>query len=184
MKRVVLFLTIACAASCSSGNFIEKQAVRYVQSQYSDFDNLIMCKVDTVTIGDNLDYRIEQAEGNVKTYRMFLDLAESNLREMKKYGGGQDTSRVHNDRLKLEKEIARKEALDSLKAALQVDVLSKPTAYNCCVAYNHPSNLVWVQLDEFGRLLTISKDRTSEWLLNPGSDAPGYFEINDKYRGK
>ena len=65
--------------------------------------------------------------------------------------------------------------LDSLKASLGEDELSAVAAYNCIVVYNNPSNLTWVQLDEFGNLLNITKD-IDHLLINPGKDAPGYLD--------
>ena len=129
----MLLICVACGSES-----ISQKAVRYARAQYSDFSKLIYVSVDTVTIGDNLDYRIEQA-GRL---------------------GPED----------------RVEALDSLKASTDPAVLAKPTAYNCCVQYNYVGNFVWIQFDEFGNLLTISKDRRN-WLLNPGEDAPGYLDI-------
>jgi len=137
MKRLVIFLLLGIAACTASPN-MSQRAVNYVKGQYSDFDQLILCSVDTVTIGDNLNYRIEQAQRFGPEGRVF--------------------------------------ALDSLKASLDPAILSKPTAYNCSVQYNQVGNIVWVQLDENGQLLTISKDRHN-WLLNPGEDAPGYLDI-------
>jgi len=135
MKKLIPLLILLCVG-CSTD--MSRQAVRYVKANYSDFDQLIYCSVDTVTIGDNLDYRIERA--------------------------------------KIQGPEGRAEALDSLKASLDPAILSKPTAYNCGVQYNRVGNIVWVQLDEYGKLLTISRDR-HDWLLNPGEDAPGYLDI-------
>lgn len=129
---------ILIVTGCISGSDVSSRAVRYVKAQYSDFDQLIQVSVDTVTMGDNLNYRIEQAGRNGPEGRV--------------------------------------EALDSLRGSLDPAILAKPTAYNCCVQYNSVENFVWVQLDEFGNLLTISKDRRN-WLLNPGEDAPGYLDI-------
>lgn len=139
MKKIIPLLTVLlllCVA-CASEDIAHK-AVRYVKANYNDVSEIILCSVDTVTLGDNLEYRIDQA---------------------KRFGPE-----------------GRVEALDSLKASLDPAVLAKPTAYNCCVQYNYVGNFVWIQFDEFGNLLTISKDRRN-WLLNPGEDAPGYLDI-------
>lgn len=184
MKKIVFALAVLCAVSCSGGDFISRQAVRYTKSYYRDFDRLIMCSIDTVTLGDNLDYRREQASLHVRHSRLFLEEEESYLEQMRKLGGGKDTSSLHECRLSLDKDTAWKSALDSLKGALSNDVLSSITAYNCCVAYNYPNNLVWVQLDANGRLLSITKDRRREWLLNPGEDVPGYFELWERFHDR
>lgn len=157
-------MALVCAVACSGVSFIESQAVKYVRSQYSDFDRLIMCDVDTVTLGDNLDYRIEQARRN-------LEFASMMVRD---HGG--DYAQKEQ-----EKEMAWVAALDSLKA-VSGSVLNEPTAYNCCVAYNNPDNLVWVQLDKYGNLLAITKDKSKDFLLNPGEDVPGYLDVWRKYR--
>ena len=151
MKRVV-YLLLALVVSCSNGDYIQRQAIRYTRAQYGDFNKLIHCSVDTVTIGDNLDYRIEQAQQNLRVQESLHDA---------------DGIR------KAEIQLTR---LDSLKKASDPMILAKPTAYNCGVQYNSVGNFVWVQLDEFGGLLSISKDRRT-WLLNPGEDAPGYIEL-------
>ena len=75
------------------------------------------------------------------------------------------------------------DALDSLKAATAPEVLAGPVAFNCTVAYNHETNFVWVQLDPLGNLLGITKDR-DEFLLNPGGDVPGYFELWKKFHDR
>lgn len=137
MRRLLPLLLLLCFA-CAGEESIETKAVQYVRANYNDVSEIILCSVDTVTLGDNLEYRIEQA---------------------KRFGPE-----------------GRVEALDSLKASTDPAVLAKPTAYNCCVQYNYVGNFVWVQLNEFGDLLTISKDRRN-WLLNPGQDVPGYLDL-------
>lgn len=136
MKKIIPLLFLLCVA-CGNEDIAQK-AVRYARSQYSDFNQLILVSVDTVTLGDNLDYRIDQAT---------------------RFGPE-----------------GRVQALDSLRVSLDPAILARPTAYNCSVQYNSVGNFVWVQLDEAGNLLTISKDRHN-WLLNPGQDAPGYLDI-------
>ena len=136
MKRLIPLLLLLCVA-CGSESYIQKQAIRYVKANYRDVNEVIRCSVDTVTLGDNLDYRIDFSR------------------------------RFSPDKVP---------ALDSLKASLDPEILAQPTAYNCAVTYNYEGNIVWVQLDEFGGLLTISKDR-HDWLLNPGQDVPGYLDV-------
>ena len=100
---------------------------------------------------------------------------------MKRYGYDY-TSSVKDARVRLAEETALCAALDSLKASLG-DVANEVTAYNCTLAYNYPTNFVWVQLDQYGNLLKITKD-IRETLLNPGSDAPGYFELLKEFYGR
>lgn len=52
---------ILIVTGCISAPDMSSRAVRYARAQYGDFSKLIHVSVDTVTIGDNLDYRIEQA---------------------------------------------------------------------------------------------------------------------------
>lgn len=137
MRRLLPLLLLLCFA-CAGEESIETKAVRYVRANYNDVSEIILCSVDTVTLGDNLEYRIDVA---------------------KRFGPE-----------------GRATALDSLKASTDPAVLAKPTAYNCSVQYNSVGNIVWVQLDEFGNLLTISKDR-HDWLFNPGQDVPGYLDL-------
>lgn len=149
--------------ACSGGDFIASRAEHFVRNTYNDVDRIISVSVDTVTYGDNLEYRIEQAERSVEfAERMFQSYP--------------------NDRNEkdLMKEKAWVAALDSLKEA-SGSVLEKPTAYNCIVIYNHPNNITWVQLDEYGNLQNITKE-VEKLLLNPGHDVPGYLDVWKKYR--
>lgn len=150
---------MAAFAACSMQDYIRANAEHYVRKTYSDVDRILYYSVDTVTIGDNLDHRIKQAQDLVESYR---------------------TSSIQFLRDKVPVEEARLAALDSLKNALAPEILNHITAYDCCVAYNVPSNLVYVQLDEYGNLLNITKDIMKKFL-NPGQDAPGYFELNDRF---
>lgn len=157
MKRI-LILAVFLMTACSGGDFIASRAEHFVRTTYSDVDRILSVHVDTVTYGDNMDYRIEQATRN-------MEFAADMFR---RYG----SDRAEQD---LMKERAFVSALDSLKEA-SADILGKPTAYNCIVSYNNPGNLVWVQLDTYGNLLNITKD-VEKILLNPGADVPGYREI-------
>ena len=143
-RSLLAIALVIIVTACSESDRIESRAKHFVKRTYSDVDRIIMVDIKPVTVGDNLDYRIERA--------------------------------------RLAKETAWCAALDSLKASLGEE-LNVVTAYNCAVAYNYPNNLVWVQLDKFGNLLKITKDGR-ERLLNPGNDAPGYFELWKKRYGR
>ena len=154
--RKILFIALALLlAGCSGGDFIRSRAEHFVRRTYPDVDRILYYSVDTITLGDNMNYRIEQAQQFVK---------EAGWR----------------DKEDLDRETARLHALDSLLAATSQEVIDTPTAYQCCIAYNVPSNLVWVQLDPYGNLLQISKDMM-QLYLNPGEDLPGYFEVNKRF---
>lgn len=165
MKRFLL-LAAVCLTACSGKDFIPSRAEHFVRRTYSDVDRIVYLRVDTVTFGDNLDYRIEQARRSMEFAAM-----------MKRTYGGE---RYESD---LAEEKAWVDALDSLKAATAPEVLAGPVAFNCTVAYNHETNFVWVQLDPLGNLLGITKDR-DEFLLNPGGDVPGYFELWKKFHDR
>lgn len=154
--RKILFIALALLlAGCSGGDFIRSRAEHFVRRTYPDVDRILYYSVDTITLGDNMNYRIEQAQRFVKEAGWM-------------------------DKEDLDRETARLHALDSLLAATTQDVIDTPTAYQCCIAYNVPSNLVWVQLDTYGNLLQISKDMM-QLYLNPGEDLPGYFEVNKRF---
>lgn len=172
MKRYILIiLALATVVTgCSQESIIRSNAKSFVRSTYNDVDRIIYVSIDTVTIGDNLDYRIERAAINKGYAESSLKSAILSAEEMKRYGYDY-TSSVKSATERLAEQTAWCAALDSLKASLG-DELNEVAAYNCIVTYNRPGNMVWVQLDPFGRLLQISKD-AGERLLNPGRDAPG-----------
>ena len=184
MKKIV-FLALLAVVSCSISkeDFIKNRAIGYVKQVYKDYDKLIMYKVDTVTYGDNLDYRIEQADMSIKLAEGLLSVQESGARELARYGGDPDMERIEETRQDVKREKDRAAALDSVKKALSPDVLNTPTAFTCCIAYNYPNNLVWVQVDTYGNLYVVDKN-IEKLLLNPGDDAPGYLEVNNRFRKK
>ena len=159
MKKFLIIILASILASCSGGDFIRSRAEHFVRSTYPDVDRILYYSVDTVTFRDNMDYRIEQANEHLKSAQR---LAESFPRQ--------------NYLKDVERESAWVRALDSLKASTAQEVLDAPAAFQCCVAYNSPTNLVWVQLDPAGNLLNIAKDM-AKLYLNPGDDVPGYFEL-------
>ena len=166
MKKIALFAILfafsAIFPACSGKDVIASRAEHFVRSTYNDVGRVLSVKVDTVTYGDNLDYRIKQARHNMEFSAMMK----------RSYGGkAQEES--------LAKEKAWVAALDSLKG-VSGGLLGEPTAFTCIVTYNNPSNLVWVQLDRYGNLLNITKEQ-KKILLNPGEDIPGYFEEWKKY---
>lgn len=156
MKRVIILAALMMAAACSPGDFIRSRAESFVRSTYSDVDRILYYSVDTVTNRDNLNYRIEQAEQWVRSSSYY------------------DPSRV-------EKEQERLDALRNLAKTIDPSRLDDIAAFNCTIAYNSPSNLVWVQLDKIGNLLNITKDRNKVYL-NPGYDLEEYYEVNDQFR--
>ena len=148
--------------ACAGEETIESRAEHFVRTTYSDVDRVLSVRVDTVTLGDNMNYRIGQAERNKEFAAVMVR------------GFGGETYQES-----LDKETAWAAALDSLKDA-SAGILGEPAAYNCIVVYNNPSNLVWVQLDPDWNLLNITKDM-NKVLLNPGGDVPGYFELWKKF---
>lgn len=181
MKRILILLALAVCA-CSQPFNPAKKAVRLVYRHYPDCEKIIMVDVDTVTLGTNLEYRIKQqqreveyAEAEVDRYKGYVKEFRNNRRIANDY-----RKWLHNADSILNRRKLRLSALDSLKAAT-LDIADTPTAYQVCVAYNYPSNLVWIQMDEDGTLLKISKS-IMDLFFNPGGDMPGYFEIIEKYR--
>ena len=138
------------------------RAEHFVRSTYNDVDRILSVKVDTVTYGDNLDYRIERAQSNTEfAAHMF-----------RTYKGEKDAEGLKDA-------LAWEATLDSLKQAAG-DILEEPAAYSCIVTYNRPGNLVWVQLDKSGNLLNVTKD-VDKILINPGDDVPGYLDAYRKH---
>ena len=163
MKKFLFIILASILASCTGGDFIRSRAEHFVRSTYPDVDKILYYSVDTITLGDNMNYRIEQAKDHLKSAQ---DFAERFPRQS-----------YLDD---VERESARLQALDSLLASTSPDVLNTPAAYQCCVAYNTPTNLVWLQIDPYGNLIVISKDRLKLYY-NPGGDIPGYLEVNDRF---
>ena len=155
----ILFAFLAIFTACSNKDVIASRAEHFVRSTYNDVDRVLSVKVDTVTYGDNLDYRIEQAKQRIDV--------------------------VYGEEI-LAKNRAWVAVLDSLKEA-SGDILGQPTAFNCIVVYNDPGaspgHIVWVQLDKYGNLLNITKE-PEKVLLNPGEDVPGYFDAWKKHNNR
>lgn len=185
MRKFLFILMVFLLAGCSGGDFIRSRAEHFVRSTYPDVDRILYYSIDTITLGDNMNYRIEQANERVKMAESALEhakwTAEMNRRDGFKSLYASDTARVREYQEDVDRETARLQALDSLLANTSQEVIDKPAAYKCCVAYNDPANLVWLQLDPYGNLIMITKD-ILKLYFNPGNDLPGYFEVNDRFR--
>ncbi len=184
-KLMITFLSALLVFGCSHGDPIVDKAVRLVKSNYRDCEKIIFVKVDTVTLGDNLKYRMEQNERNIKDDESWVSIYQDRIQEYRRYGSSakrlidgaiadlsKADSTLNMDRLRLA-------ALDSLRLAT-LDIAERPTAYRVCVSYNQPTNFVWVQLAADGTFLKMSKDM-NDLYLNPGEDMPGYFEIYERF---
>ena len=183
--RIFLFVILAFILTCcSGGDLIRSRAEHFARSTYPDVDKILYCRVDTITLGDNMNHRIEQAKESVKHAESFLESAERSAERNRRDGFktlySSDTARISEYKADVERETARLRALDSLLAATSQEVIDTPAAYQCCIAYNDPSNLVWVQLDPYGNLIQISKDMM-QLYINPGEDLPGYLEVNRRF---
>jgi hypothetical protein len=181
MKRCLILLALIVGACTTSSFDPAKKAARLVWRHYSDCREIIMIDVDTITLGDNLQYRIEQQKKNIEYAKSNVNMYRRRIREFWSSSVIASGYRkdLHRADSVLNKEKLRLADLDSLKQAT-LDIANTPAAYLVCVAYNSPMNLVWVQLDEYGTLLAISK-RREDLYLNPGRDMPGYFEITQKH---
>lgn len=187
MRRILLLLAPVLIIGCGRGD-ITSEAVRLVKKNYRDCNRIIMVDVDTITLGDNLDYRIKNTQRHIHECEMEVGQYRREIEFYKKQGRYSksivEMYQKHLARadstLSLEVEFLR--CLDSLKLAT-LDIAGTPTAYQVCVAYNYPDNLVWIQLNEFATPLKISKIQ-SDMLLNPGKDMPGYLELLDKRYGR
>lgn len=173
MKKIAALLSGAILAiSCTSPD-AGSVAVRYVRKAYPDVREIIYCKIDTVTYGDNLDWRIRQARQALEDKQSHLQLT----RTLSHLPGQMDEIEKTRQEIIYAEEWVT--ALDSLRVA-SGELLDHTVAYLICVAYNVPANFVWVQLDEFLNLLRISK-RREDMYFNPGDDIPGYFELYNKH---
>lgn len=171
MRRTLFLLPAILILACSCGYNAEHMADLYVKANYSDYRETVYCRVDTVTYGDNLNYRIEQ-----QTQRLQDDQRESQRVKANTFL----TNDMKAHQLKtLSDSIEKREkvlaGLDSLRNNAG-ELLNHATAYTVCIAYNQPTNLVWVQMDEEYNLLVIAKTM-NKLLLNPGNDIPGYLEV-------
>lgn len=184
MRKIALFAILLASSAilaCSGKDVITSKVEAYVYNTYNDVGKILMVKIDTVTVGNNLDYRIEQGRQNLKLAEDLLKMQERSAKELARYGGKPDASRIEDAKNNVEREKGRVAALDSLRSSLSTEVLNETAAFFCSVAYNSPTNIVWVQVDPSGNLLAIDKDRM-KMLINPGKDVPGYKEINDRFR--
>ena len=154
-------------------------------ANYRDCEKIVYMNIDTVTFGDNLEYRISQADNDIQYKKGQVQLYKDYIKEFKRYG--RSAKRVVDgyqiDLQKADSALTRafawRHALDSLKQAT-LDITTTATAYTINVQYNYVGNMVWVQLAEDGTFLAMSK-RQEDLLLNPGEDMPGYFDLYMKY---
>lgn len=181
MRKLLIIAIVATLAACSGGDLIRSRAELYVRNEYNDVGRIIYYSVDTITFRDNLAYRIAQSKLNIGFAERLYDLTASTNAEMKQLGGTPDLEREREHLGNVERERARAAALDSLMKATPAEVLDAPAAYQCCIAYNTSSNLVWLQLSPTGDPLLITKER-EKLFINPGGDIPEYYEINDRFK--
>lgn len=164
--------------SCSQPSFQDK-AISIVRHRFPECEKILSVQVDTITFGMNLDYRINQFEDDkqmaereakefLSTYKEFVQMGGRSVAQSYKDHSDEAKNRANWYQLVID-------ALDSLKLA-NTDILDTPTAYQYCIAYNYPSNLVWVQLAADGTLLKVSSS-LRDMLLNPGDDVPGYYDL-------
>lgn len=180
MKKGILLLALMVYA-CTSSFEPATRAEGYVWRNYPDCKKIIMVSVDTITLGDNLEYRINQQKRHIEYAKSQVRLYEGLAREFKQTRA---LATIYNNELHtadsaLNIERRMLAGLDSLKRVTS-DIADTPAAYEVCVAYNSPGNLVWIQLNADGTLLKMSKTRT-DMLLTPGADMPGYFDIYRRF---
>lgn len=186
MKKAITSIgALLSIISCSTSHekIREEKVMSAIQKSYSDFNNVITIMVDTVTFGDNLDFRIEQCQKDIQRITRDIEGYHRDLKDDKRYNY-KSLAEIHQRYLeeseaKLEKENLRHQALDSLKSAIG-DSGEEIAAYTYCVAYNYPTNLVWVQIDALNNILVVTKD-IKKLLLNPGGDVSGYYEVLERY---
>ncbi len=181
MRKLLLFFVVATIVACSGGDLIRSRAELYVRSAYNDVGRILYYSVDTITFRDNLAYRITQAKQNIGFAELMYNQTVRSNAEMKRLRGTPDLESEREHLGNVEREKARKAALDSLMKATPADILDAPAAYQCCLAYNVSTNLVWVQISPTGDLIAISKD-IDKMYYNPGEDIPEYYEINDRFK--
>ena len=179
MRKSIILLALLVVACTSTFN-PAKKAERLVWANYRDCEKILMVDVDTITLGQNLQYRIDrqkliiqERESDVHMYKELVKEFRNSPKLASDYRGG-----LHCADSILQKEKRRLTSLDSLKMAT-LSIANTPAAYQACVCYNYIGNFVWVQLELNGKVLAISK-RQGDMLLNPGKDMPGYIEIITK----
>lgn len=173
MRKLLSFLLLSLVA-CSSPS-IEKQAASIVRKAYGG-TQLLHVSVDTVTLGDNLDYRIEQARRQASSDSADVRRQQRYVNEFR----GTSFAKSYNEYLKdaeskLSESLQKVADLDSLKRA-RLDIADTPAAYQCCVIFDDPMNIVWLQLSPDGKVLKMSRS-LNDLYLNPGADMPGYLDL-------
>ena len=69
MRKIALFAILFASSAilaCSGKDVITSKVEAYVNNTYNDVGKILMVKIDTVTVGNNLDSRIEQGRQNLK----------------------------------------------------------------------------------------------------------------------
>ena len=185
LQRITAVILSIFLIGCTHSETLQEKAVRLVSTNYPDCEKIVHIGIDTVTFGDNLDFRINQANNDVKYRNGQVEMYENYIKEFKRYGSSAKSivdgykKDLHRADSILAHALAWRCALDSLKQAT-VDIANTPTAYTINIQYNYIGNMVWVQLANDGTFLKMSKNH-NELLLNPGEDMPGYFETYKKY---
>lgn len=181
MKKFVFILAIASIAACSMDNSLKSKAAFYATQAYGTPGTLLEYSVDTVTIGDNLNYRIQSAFKAADFAESILSFEEASAKELKSFGGSPDMASLEKSRRRVEMANGKLAALDSLKEALAPEVLNQVAALTFILVYNNPGSIVYVQMDPEGNLIAVANN-SDDCLINPGEDAPGYLEINERFK--
>ncbi len=166
-KLLIIVVTMLAIASCvGSGLDIKRTAERYASQYFPNYGQIIAYHIDTVTLGDNLAYRKERAQENLRRDESLYDLNKKSPYPLKS-ALDEEAKRIDRDKRWLA-------ALDSLEAA-NADILHQVTAYTCHFNFV-TGNTAWVQLDKDGNPLLITDSR-EKVFFNPGEDVPGYYEV-------
>ena len=176
MKRYIILLVLITGACTTSSFDPAKKAERLVWRHYSDCREILMVDVDTVTLGDNLKFHIERQQESVRRSERDVKMYKGLVKEFRssKVAASSYRKYLHRADSILNVEKLRLADLDSLRRAT-LDIADTPAAYQVCVAYNSPTNLVWIQFGEDGELLAMSK-RMEDLYIKIGHDVPGYLE--------
>ena len=187
MKPFYFAIISLMIVSCGLKNeTIEEKAIRLVKEHYPDCERIVHVSTDTITLGNNLAYRMKQQEQSISFAKMYVDDYRYWADEYERNPYSQSYAKEYREKQrdaeeKLQFEEGWLAALDSLRSAT-LDIADTPAAYTVWVQYNYVGNFVWVQLSANGDLLVITKNNRN-LLLNPGGDMPGYYDLYCKYHG-
>jgi PBP1b-binding outer membrane lipoprotein LpoB len=188
MKRFFLiFISIALLSSCAKEptftervkSTIEEYALKNLDDPKS-YEFIELTLLDSITIGDNIEYRKEYFKPTDYAYNM-LERMESEVNAKYSLYSKEDVE-------KAQKDIYRKEtiitAIDSLAQTL-ADSLNNVQAYTYLFKFRSNNKLgaltktdVYVQITPKLEILTITEDK-DELKLNP-KEFPGYIELLDR----